>query len=242
MIQESNGIVFRSNAYSETSLIVDIYTEDFGLVSCIVSGVRRQKARMHANVFQIMSLLEFIYYDKPGAKSLCRIKEAKPSFIYQKIPFTIARLAIGQFMIEVLQKSIKERETNKDLYDFITDSFVSLDSIEESNLPYFHLCFLIELSRFLGFYPDNNWSEKNKFFDPLAGRFTYDLSTGKHTINETESQIISYLLSKVSVKRKINLRKQERLILLNHILFFYRLHVERFPDIKSFDILKQIFS
>ena len=58
MLIKTRGIIFKSIKYSETSLILDVYTEELGLQKYIISGVRSKKARTTAGMLQIMSLLD----------------------------------------------------------------------------------------------------------------------------------------------------------------------------------------
>ena len=74
MLIKTRGIILRTLKYGETSLIMDIYTENYGLNSYIVGGVRNKKSTTKSGSLQIMSLVEIVAYHK-SAKSLYRIKE-----------------------------------------------------------------------------------------------------------------------------------------------------------------------
>jgi len=54
----SRAIVLHQIKYSETSLILKIYTEKEGLLSFIVKGVRGKKGKLRTAQFQILNLLE----------------------------------------------------------------------------------------------------------------------------------------------------------------------------------------
>ena len=120
----TRGIIFRVVKYGETSIICDIYTEAIGLKSYIINGVRKKKSRYPASLFQPMYLVDFVAYDNPK-RSLNRIKEISSEYVYQSLPFDIAKSAIGIFAIEVIRKSIKEEEANVPLFEFIRSFFQS---------------------------------------------------------------------------------------------------------------------
>ena len=82
---KSNGIVFRSIKYGETSIITDIYTREKGLRSFLISGVRRSRSRMSASLFQHGNILEMVAYDKESGK-LGRIREVQSAYLYREIP------------------------------------------------------------------------------------------------------------------------------------------------------------
>ena len=117
MLIKTRGIVFRAVKYSETSFILDIYTEEKGLRTYIVSGVRQKNARVKPSLLQLMTLVEMVVYHRDD-KSMTRIKEIKAAHIYHSIPFDIRKGAIGMFMIEVARKTIRESEENRALFQF----------------------------------------------------------------------------------------------------------------------------
>ena len=103
MLIKTRGIVFKSLKYSESSLILDVYTEAKGLKKYLVSGVRKKNAKTSAGLLQLMSLVDLVAYQRED-KDLTRIKEVKPAYVYQDLPFNIIKGAIGLYMLEVAQK------------------------------------------------------------------------------------------------------------------------------------------
>ena len=67
MIQTTKGIVLRSVKYGETSLVVTIFTELFGLQSYLVNGVRTasKKGSSKSAMFQPSAILELVAYHTP---------------------------------------------------------------------------------------------------------------------------------------------------------------------------------
>ena len=62
------GIIFRKIKYSETSLIVDIFTKEKGIRTFIFSGVRKAKAKVSAAMIDHMNIVNIIAYDKESSK------------------------------------------------------------------------------------------------------------------------------------------------------------------------------
>ena len=122
MLVKTKGIVFRTLKYGESSLILDIYTEELGLRSYIANGVRKSKSRQHAAHYQLMSVLDLVVYEQNN-RDLNRIKEIKLDIIYERLPFEIERSSVGIFLLELCQKSIKEKEQNSKLFHFIRNWF-----------------------------------------------------------------------------------------------------------------------
>ena len=63
MIIKTRGILLKTTKYSETSLICKILTEERGLKSYIISGVRKKKGKTSAGLLQVMSILDLVVYD-----------------------------------------------------------------------------------------------------------------------------------------------------------------------------------
>ena len=165
-LHKTKGIVLKGVKYGETSLIVSVYTELFGIQSYLVNGVRAstRKGPGKANLFQPAAILDLVVYHNE-LKNLQRIREFKWAVIYQHIYFDVFKNAVAVFMVELLQKCLRQPEPNPDLFYFIEDSFLHLDAAEsrvQANLPLF---FILHLAGFFGLRIDDTYSEDTPFFD-----------------------------------------------------------------------------
>ncbi len=240
MITKTRGIVFRAIKYGETSLITEIYTEQNGLQKYIINGVRSAKARTKASLLQVMSLLDLVVYQRAD-KQLNRIKEVRPAYVFQQIPFDIRKGAVGLFMAEMARKTIREEESNLRMFNFLFDSFCLLD---ETSAPIanFHLCFLLQLSQYLGFAPGGDYGEETPIFDLREGLYVPG-SPASHAYVEGECSAALYDLIRSNLKEahQVKISSENRRLLLRHLIDFYRLHIENLPAINSHDILQEVF-
>ncbi|PHN01739.1 DNA repair protein RecO [Flavilitoribacter nigricans] len=240
MLLKTRGIVFRAIKYSETSLIVDIYTEARGLRKYIVSGVRKAKSSVSAGLFQVMSLVEIVAYEREG-KDLNRLKEIRPAYIFTGIPFDLRKGAVGLFMAEVARKTIRESEENPSLFDFFFRSFQHLDQTDQPvvNL---HLHFMLELSTFLGFTPGGDHTEETPYFDLQEGVFVGETGSHPYFLEESLAVYLYQLLeSSMESSHGVKIGREERRKLLLNLLDYYRLHLEGFPEINAHLILQEVF-
>ena len=239
MIIKTRGIVFKAIKYSESSMIVDIYTEEKGLRKYIISGVRSKRAKVSASLLQAMTLVDLVVYHRDD-KPMTRIKEIRPAFIYQTIPFNIQRGAVGLFMIEVAQKAIREAEENSPLFQFLFDSFCYLDRTEQS-VANLHLHFLLELSTFLGFMPGEFYSTEQPYFNLKDGVFVPYAPTHRHYLSPEDSAVLYQLLEVPQREcHRVSLNRALRHSLLRNLLIYYQLHIENFPTINSHTILQEV--
>lgn len=235
---QTEGIVFRTTRFRESSLIMDIYTAEKGLQCFIANGVFSKSNQRLASLFQLMNILDLLVYYN-DQKEIHRIKEVSPALLYQRIPFDIKRSAIGTFILEVCRKSIRDQQTNPELFQFIKTTYSNLDN-QESLASEFAILFLLDFSSYLGFSPLDNYSESNNSLDLLNGSFIpFDLAT-KYAVNPEDSQLLFLLIQKKSVPDLFKTLEQRRRI-LDLLLLYYKLHLEHFKDIKSIEVFKGIF-
>ncbi len=240
MLIATRGIVFRTIKYSESSIIADIYTEARGLQSYYINGIRSEKAKLKAGVFQAMSLLDMVAYARED-KSLNRIREARLAYAYQSIPFDVRKGAIVLFMAEVAQKTIREVEPNPELFSFLSDTLLFLDQARE-RFYNVHLWFLVRLSGYLGFLPGGDFLPQSPCFNLKEGAFCSRQPSDPWILDEEpSSQLYQFLELDCPQAQTIPLTRNQRQHLLTRMLEYYRLHLEHLPDIQSHLILHEIF-
>lgn len=239
MLEKTRGLVLRTVKYGESSLICDIYTEQLGMQTYIVNSVRKAKARISAGLLQLGSLLDLVVYHRPN-KEINRIKELQVAQHYQRIPFDFRYGTVALFMAEVTHKCIREEEANPALFQFLFDSFVLLDETGNPNL---HLLFLLQLSRFLGFWPRANYSETQPWFDYQEGGFVEDMPAHRYHFNAENSRLLHELQAfTLADIESLRLSASQRRSLLAELLKFYAYYVENFGEPKSYTVLKEVFS
>jgi DNA repair protein RecO (recombination protein O) len=172
MLHKTKGLVLRAVKYGETSLIVSIYTEMFGVQSYIINGVRTSSVKQpyRANLFQPATLLDLIVYHNDRG-NLQRIKEFKWCVIYNDIYRNVHKNTVALFMTEVLQKCLTQPEANPDLYAFVEDIFIHLDKGDAATTANFPLYFLANLGQFFGFSIQDTFTADNSFLDLQEGGF-----------------------------------------------------------------------
>ena len=239
MIIKTRGIVLRAVKYSETSLIIDVYTEEKGLRSYIVSGVRTKKARVPASLLQPMTLLNMVAYHREE-KVVCRTKELSTAEVYQSLPFDLRKGAVGMFVVELLHKTLKEPDTNTELFEFLFDFFVFLDQTKHP-VKNIHLCFMLRYSAYLGFQPGGQYSGATPIFDLQEGVFT-EVAGSTYYLKAPFSQIFDQLLNcPLEECHTLPISRSDRKYLLEELIKFYRLHIENLPVIYAHSILEEIF-
>ncbi|MEO6149585.1 MAG: DNA repair protein RecO, partial [Mucilaginibacter sp.] len=169
MLHKTRGIVLKTTDYSESSVVVQIFTEKFGLQSYIINGVKKPRAKIPRNMLQPLHLLDMVVYHK-NTGGVQRIAELKNAPVLQTIPYDVIKSSIAIFLNEVLYKTIRQQSADEHLFDFVFSAIEWLDHQQEG-LANFHLLFLLQLTRYLGFYPDKELAKDADYFDMRNGVF-----------------------------------------------------------------------
>ena len=240
MLHKTRGIIFNTFKYSDNSVIAKIYTEEFGLQSYLVNSVHRKKANTKIAVLQPLTLVDCVVYRKEK-KQLQHAKEIKCSHPYVTIPSEIAKSSILIFLNEILYKSIKEEEKNSKLFEFIHTSLQVLD-LKTENCSNFHLLFLAQLTKYLGFLPSGNFSEDTPYFDLQAGSFKSLEPKHPFCLTKNFSEKFNLLLNLSQDKLALlQITNGERKVLLEKLILYYEIHLDTMREIKSHKVLEEIF-
>lgn len=240
MYHATRGIFLKQIKYSDTSAVLRVYTEKFGLQGYMVKGLHGKKSKLRPALFQPLSLLELIVTHKDN-DSLRHIREARPARIYRSLTTDMLKNAVVLFLDEILIKVLNEEEANPQLFQFIYDFLEWLD--DQTALPSLaHLKFALDLTRYLGFYPEGRRSASKPAFDLEGGTFCADpgmfLSgyiTGD-TCRAFDELLVTRRESLAEIKAHASLRRE----LLEKILMYYEFHIPTARDFKSHRILHEI--
>ena len=239
MLHQTRGIAIHTTKFSETSSVVKIYTELFGLQSYLVKGVRKQNAKIKPGLFQPLTLLDLVVYHKEKS-SLQNLKEAGYSYPYQTIPFDIRKSSIALFINELIYKTIHEEEPHPELFSFLYDSCLQLDG-NIDNFSLFHLVFSLQLTRYLGCMPQLNYSAKSTFLNLRDGIFQPTAPEHRDFLDPVMSRFFFQLLkTPEGASATIKVSSKTRDTLLEMILIYYRLHVPGFREMQSHHVLHTV--
>ena len=237
MLVKTKAIVISSLKYQEKSLIVKCFTLSDGLKSYFVQSVfSAKKSNQKIAYFQPLTLLE-IEANHKNKGTLEHFKEVKLSSAYQTINTDIIKSTIVIFLSEILHHSIREEEKNEGLFTFLETALLWLDTHEETSN--FHLILLLDVTKFLGFYPDTSEID-GKYFEMNDGIFSPFLGTS--CLTEHETHLFKKLIElKFDSHQKV-FNGVERQILLKILLDYYTIHLDGFKKPNSLEVLKEVFA
>ncbi len=241
LLHTTKSIILRAVKYGETSLIVTAYTELFGLQSYIVQGVRTssKKGSGKANYFQPGSILELVVYHNE-LKNLQRIKEFRWSYLYTDLFRDVIKNCVLLYIMELILKCIKQPETNADLFLFVEDALMQLDTADEKVTAGFAIFFALQFTSFFGFQINNE--EITSILDLQEGRFVSSYPQHAYYLDGKIAEQIFELLKVMHPNElpEIAMNHLQRRAVLESLETYYALHISDFGTMKTLPVLQQV--
>lgn len=240
MFQSTPAIVLNVVKCSDKSLIVHLFTKESGKGSFVVKGVHGKKSALRLSMLQPLSIIEIETSNRKN-RDIQYIKEGKTAVVFEDIYFNPAKNAIALFIAEVLLRSLRETEKDEALFEFLHQSIVLLDRCKTGTAN-FHLVFLVQFSRHLGFYPNVEEKQSNAYFDLQNGSFVAARPLHIYYLTPQWAEVI-FQLTRMDYNNlhQYQISREQRAEILRFLLDYYRLHVSDFGRPKSLEVLQALF-
>lgn len=232
----SKGIVLRTIDYSETSAIAKVFTHNHGLRSFMVRGVKGKRKK--TGYLQPLSLVE-IEYQLHANKDLSLATSIRHLDAYQSIPVHPHKRVIALFLTEVLHETIKSTHVDEPLFDYLHTRLLMFDL--EAWQPNFHLLFLAQMTRFMGFFP--LLSNHPKCFDLDEGAFLPHLSNGPYIVRNDAAEALYAIFTdpwNEAISRPLSRKMRGELTTV--LVDYYQRHAIGMRPLKSYEILSEVLN
>lgn len=235
----TEALVIGGLKYGDSSLIVHLFTHELGYRSYLLKGIlTAKKGKIKRSFFQPLTQVQVVVSDK-NPEQLGYIRDC--TLLYSPLHQAggEVKTALQLFICELLAGILKsETDQNKPLFAYLKTTLNWLDS--DYQLANFHIKFLLDLTRFIGFYP-NVQRLDSPYFDIESGCFSSTLPKGKNIQGRHLEQFKMFLGTKFDNALQIKMTKEERSDLLDTILLYYSFHLQGFYLPKSLPVLHEVF-
>ncbi len=240
MLCKTRGVVLRAIPYNDRYSIITMYTEVFGRASYLVARGRGKRSAVSKSLFIPLSVLD-MDVEHLNKRDLHRVKETRACFPMNDIFCNPIKNVVALFLSEVLFRVMRDAEPDERLFDYLYES-IRLLEYADKGIANFHMVFLMGLLRYLGIFPNTDSYKEGNYFDMLNGEFTLAQPLHRHYLDPRESAFFSRLL-RISFENMslYGFSRQERNLIIEHILEYYRLHLPDFPEIKSLAVIRSLF-
>ena len=227
MLLSTRGLVLHTTPYSESSVVVKVFTRQLGVRSYIIKGVRGRGGRVKQNLLQPLSCLDMVVYnnEKTDLNYVKELSQLLSHSATQPLSYSPTQNALRFFMTEVLYKALREAEPMPALFDYVESINSSLIT-HHSSLP---ITFLLTVARHLGIEPFDNYCTREPLFDLQEGRFVSA---------PTETTLSPHLSE--TLHHYLNSPLDERTALINALITYYHLHLSGFSHFHSHEILHTV--
>jgi len=231
------GIIIQTTKYSDQKIIARVFLKQLGLLSFIVRTGKTAKS-IQTGIIQPLSLVEFESVIKEN-QQIHPIKNIRRACVLNSIPIDPYKSTIVLFLNEVIQKTIPDNYSNPALFKFLWDAIILLDdSVDSRN---FHLWCLLEIARHYGFYPQLS-DENANYFDLKSSFFCSSHPTHSMFLEKSESDILLQIIDKEWPEvQNMPMRSSGRQKLLTGLVLYIMHHLENSREIKSLNILREVF-
>ena len=241
MIESTKAIVLHQVKYSDSGIVVQLYSHKYGRIACLIKGLRSKKSGKHNVLFQPLSILEMVIYYK-ASREIQIMKDFSASYSPADVYSDIRKSSVAIFLGEVLTSVLREESPNEALFDFLEDSVIYFDRCREGYAN-FHLAFLAGLCSYLGFEPGKTIIQGKKYFDMLNGKFIqHPPADGNYASPEISEILAAFFSSSYENINKIILTGSVRNEVLETLVKYFSIHLPGLRRINSLEVLKEVFN
>ena len=233
MKYKSPAITLTYIKYGESSIVSKIFTKEKGLQTFMVKGVRSKKSKKKISYFEPLRLLT-VDAKYTNTKSMHYVEEINIVHATENSIDKINRNFIAYFIAEICSKVLQDNEHNHDLFDYLWILSIKLFNSEKIN-PNFAIIFLLDLSKFLGFYPSIENLEQSFF----AIKNSYTEIKRKKNEEDYFNQKSNFLKEIIRGK-KIIIPQKIRSEILKDFLKYYKLNYYNLDNVTSHLIIEEL--
>ena len=147
-VYKSRGIVLRSIRFGEADRILDLYTQDAGLISAIAKGIRRTKSRFGARL-EPLSCVDFVAYH---GRTLDTLTQAEVLRSFHGVREDLARFEAAAGMVGSVRALSGGDEADRRVFNLLYNGLDALES-RDTGFEAVEAAFGLKLSILAGYAP-----------------------------------------------------------------------------------------
>lgn len=233
----TKGIVLHKTKYSESSVIVNIFTREAGVQGFIVKGAFSKRSRGIMALLENLSLVELNFEDK--GQNIKYLQDISLYHTYSLIPFEMVRRSLFIFYNELIYKILREFRGDTVLFDFLEKSLLELDE-PTTFLTDVHLKFMVKLAGVMGIFPEANFDDGRKIFSIDESCFVHEYFDYPNFLSLDASLYLWQLMDENPPAELPN--KLIRTELLYGLIRYFEQHNSQIGKIESVEILAQLLN
>lgn len=245
MVTKTEAVVLRTVEYSESSLIVTLFTRKHGIIAVIAKGAKRPKSKFAALMVP-GQVLEVVVYVKP-TRNVQTLSEASFMLKLDQLRIDLEKMALATTTLELINQVLHENEVNELLFAFVVKFLRWINQHDKPSriiFPYVQLRVMDHIG--IGLQTEESVEKETS-----AGYMNIESGTlssraeGDQSVRLTSQQFVFLRKSLLSKKRSvfdIDLQKSELSELIEYLDRYIRYHIEGVKPRKSDQIFEKILN
>ena len=240
MTEKFTAIVLDITRHNDKHNIVTVFTRERGRVVFLSPCGSGKAARLRQARLQPLAVIEgdmrfnqTAELQKLGAFSLREV--------WGDIYFNPMKQMIALFLSEFLNRLLRASMPDENMWDYIVSSLRLFDGMTKG-VSDFHIAFMASLLPFAGIQPDASEYEPGMVFDMRAGVFADRLPPHPDYLQGDEARFAS-IVSRINFVnvRALRLDGGLRRRILGRLLAYYSIHFPGTANLKSLEVIRDIF-
>lgn len=233
------GVILKTQSYTDSQKIVCVFSKERGYLFLISPSFIFKRNNSRTAVCMQIAEIE-LYENVRGG--LHKLKNLSPLVNNAAVYLNVYKMNIALLWSEILNLLLRKEPKNEALFDFIRYSVEYLNTTE-GDVANFNLFFLYRLVALLGFRINTESYSEGALFDINDGNFVAPGSGASSISGPNAAKAIYRLCTcKVEDLQGIPLDRQSRSILLDIVLLFFSVHLNLDFNVKSIQVLRDIFN
>lgn len=241
MITRIHGIVLSVVRHNDRSDIVTLYTAERGRVAFVSSAGTGKAGRLRKARLAPLALIESDVNFK-GNRDLQTLAAVATPNPWRELYFDPRKAPVVFFLSEFLNRGLRTSEPDAVTWRFLISAISTLDS-SSGNLANYHIAFLIRYLHIAGIAPDTGGMQPGDLFDMRTAEFT-PVHPGHRDILLPGEAALVPLMMRMNfgnmARFRFNIAQRRRLVAA--LLHYYSIHLPISVDLKSLDVLSELFS
>lgn len=240
MFYKTNGVILNTIKYNDKSSIVNILTEQFGIIAYNIPNSRSKKSSVKRNIFQPLNIVEMEVEHKPN-RDIQRIKEVRISIPLNSIYSNPIKSSIAILLSEIIERFVTKSIPNISLFSFVENSIEIID-LKDNGFGNFHLIFIFKLIKFMGIEPNFEEWKSGYWLDIEHGVIEGTKPKSSLYLEQYDTELL-YKISRLDYTSMnlLPLNRNDRNIVLDALINYLRFHVNPKIELKSPEIIKSLF-
>lgn len=255
MIEKIDGIILEMVKHNDRNNVAVVYTRTRGRMAFLVPLGKSMKSRSKLSSLLLLARVSGDVRIRPG-KDIHNLSNITSAHSWRSLYFNPVKSTLVFFLSEFLGRFLRQAPPDENLWNYIIYSLETLDNLPAEKIANFHIAFLTGLLHISGIMPMLENYQPGMIFDMQTGEYRFPelqfgiISAnrnqklhGQMVLNEQESQFLTKL-ARINYRNmtKFRFNRVQRSEVLDRLLQFFSLHLPIGSNLKSLDVLKEIFS